>query len=430
MKESLTKKRSVMRIQAAKTNGLMPMSSSEVYSLATSRCSEMFQEDLLAKRLELEETIGGARILVVGGAGTIGSATIRELCGFKPAALDIVDLNENGLAELVRDLRSSGILDAATELLVLPLDVGSPIMTRFLLERPPYDLVLNFAALKHVRSEKHICSVLELLDTNLLKAARLMKGLGGGAGTCRYFAVSSDKAANPFSVMGASKRLMEELMFSGLVSAPCISHMTSARFANVAFSNGSLLEGIMQRLQKKQPIAVPADTRRYFVTPRESGCICLLASICLPDKHLAIPRLDAGGDLRLLEDVVADILRYVGYEPHMYSDEAEARSELARDMSRGCYPVVVTARDTSGEKPFEVFVADGEQVLDIGMSDLQAIAFPKRSTERLQRFLQSIERYVAQPGLAVTKADILRMMKEVVPEMHHVETGKNLDQRM
>jgi len=419
-----------MLIQATRTRDLMPLSLSEVHSVATARCSELFQEDLMAKRKDLEEAIGGARILVVGGAGTIGSATIRELCTFKPAALDVVDINENGLAELVRDLRSSGIVDAATELLVLPLDMGSPLMTRLFLERAPYDIVMNFAALKHVRSEKHICSVLELLDTNLLKAARLMKSLGEHGRACRYFAVSSDKAANPSSVMGTSKRIMEELMFSGLLTPPGILHVTSARFANVAFSNGSLLEGIIQRLQTQQPIAVPLDTRRYFVTPRESGCICLLASLCLPDKHVAIPRVDAGVNLRLLEDVAGDILRYAGYEPHVYCDEAEARSAVQSEMKRGCYPVVLTARDTSGEKPFEVFVADGERVMEAGFRDLQAIRFEGRSTEPLQRFLDCIEAYVAQPDVAVTKTDILRMMQEVVPEMHHVETGKHLDQRM
>jgi FlaA1/EpsC-like NDP-sugar epimerase len=230
--------------------------------LATGREKELFTEDIDRFRTELTQRIGGSRILVIGGAGSIGAATVRSLVPFGARSLHVVDQNENTLVELVRDLRSRFDASKLPDFRTLPLNFGSPIMERFLMEEEPYDFVLNFAALKHVRSEKDCCSILQMLDTNVVKPAYLLKWLVNRGGLRGYFCVSTDKAANPVNLMGASKRLMEHVIFSGEVAECRDVKITSARFANVAFSDGSLLQGWLMRLSQGQPLAVPRDTRR------------------------------------------------------------------------------------------------------------------------------------------------------------------------
>jgi len=398
--------------------------------LATGRATSLFQGDLEARRTELAGQISGRRILVIGGAGSIGSSTIRQLSEFGPACLHVVDQSENNLAELVRDLRSRPTGLPIHDLLPLPLDFGSRHMDRFLRSQAPYDHVLNFAALKHVRSEKDVCSTLQMLDTNVLKTARLLRWLSDRGGTSRFFSVSTDKAANPVNLMGASKRLMECVMFSGEAFPGTGLQVTSARFANVAFSDGSLLHGWLRRMEKGQPFAVPVATRRFFVSLEEAGQICLLAAFLPPASHIAIPRLAPDTDLHDLETVARRVIAHFGLVPRAYTDEAEARLKVADDRRDGAYPLLLTPLDTNGEKAFEEFVGDGEISVEVGLGQLAAVPFAPAPAGAVGRFLENLEALVLAPEREVTKNDIVLAVRDVVPQFAHVETGKGLDSRM
>ena len=286
--------------------GLSP-SLDALETAVTRRTRSLFADDVAERRGGLIEAIAGRRILVVGGGGSIGAVTVRLAADLRPAALHVVDQNENYLAELVRDLRGSpqGI-DPRVEFRMLPVDYGSPIMRRFLSDAPPYDAVLNFAAMKHVRSEKDVYSTLQMFDTNIIKHVRFKTWLAEHGHGARYFAVSTDKAANPSSLMGASKRLMEDVAFG--VPTPPVGIATSARFANVAFSNGSLLQGFRHRLARGQPLAAPRDTRRYFVSHAEAGELCLLAAFAAPTGHIVFPRMDPETELQPLDEIARRFL--------------------------------------------------------------------------------------------------------------------------
>ncbi len=401
----------------------------QLANIATRRRADLFQPDIDARAAELREKIANKSFLIIGGAGSIGSNTIKALAPFKPARLHIIDQSENNLAELVRDLRNSG-LDSAIALRALPIDFGSSIMRRFLREeKARYDYVLNFAALKHVRSEKDSCSLLQMIDTNLVKQKRLLEWLAQDGVSQNYFCVSTDKAANPVNLMGASKRLMELLAF-GCRPSPNL-RVTSARFANVAFSDGSLLYSFQRRLEKQQPLAAPTSTQRYFVSLRESGQICLLASILAPAQHIFIPRLDPASDLHLLEDIAAQFLKLHNLKPKTYTDENAASANVAADTSRGEYPLLLTPLDTSGEKPYEEFIGEGEQAIEVGLKSLLAIPFhaTPESLARLNAFMQRVESALENPDAPFDKTAAVRAISEILPEFSHIETGRTLDDR-
>jgi len=398
--------------------------------LATGRSTSMFAGDVSAGRDEIAGRVAGRRVLVIGGAGSIGAATVHALLRFRPGALHVVDQNENGLAELVRDLRSGTDEVATSDLRTLPLDFGSTAMQRLLRSEAPYDLVLNFAALKHVRSEKDVYSLLQMLDTNVLKCVRLLRWLGERGQPFRYFCVSTDKAANPVNLMGASKRLMEHVVFSGEAVELPQAQITSARFANVAFSDGSLLHAFLLRLQKSQPLAAPRATRRYFVSLEEAGDICLLAAVCAPRGHVLVPRLDAAVDLVLLDDVAARVLRHHGYEPRVYDDAETAKAQLATDVRSGSYPLVLTSLDTSGEKPYEEFVGDGEIASDIGFGQLLAVAYQATTPGAVGALTTRLAGSLTDVDVPVAKQDVVRWIADVIPQFRHVETGRSLDDRM
>ena len=263
---------------------------SELDVLVTGRKHSLFEPDMDANAAVLGEAIRGRRVLVLGGGGSIGSITTRILLNYGPKAVHVVDQNENCLAELVRDLRGRPEGLCEVDFRTFPIDYGSPIMERLLNEAERYDVVMHFAALKHVRSEKDLHSAMQMLDTNVVRHIRFKQWLARNDHGRIYFAVSTDKAANPTSLMGASKRLMEDVVFG--VAAEHATSTTSARFANVAFSNGSLLQSFLQRLEKRQPLAVPRETRRYFISHREAGELCMLAALRIPDQHVAFPKLD------------------------------------------------------------------------------------------------------------------------------------------
>ncbi len=397
--------------------------------VATGRSEGRFLKDVHSVTNILHERLAGCRVLAIGAAGSIGAATVRELASYRPAALHVVDQNENTLVELVRDLRSGVIPLEVADFRTLPLDCGAPVMGNFMRAAGPYDCVLNFAALKHVRSEKDVYSLAQLLDTNLLKQARLLQLMAELGYRGRYFCVSTDKAANPVNLMGASKRLMEHLIFCRALNPGLRMEVTSARFANVAFSSGSLLAGFLLRMEKRQPLAVPRNTRRYFVSLREAGQICLLAAIAGPADHIVVPRLDAGTDLKDLESVAAGVLHACGLRARFYDDEHEAKARVPTDLAEDAYPVLRTPLDTSGEKAYEEFVGEGESEAEIGFAHLAAVPYVPAEVERLRTFLQRLESLV-DGSCHPSKPEVISWIAEVVPTFLHVETSKHLDQRM
>jgi len=398
--------------------------------LATGRDASLFSVDLSLRDDELREKLKGRRVLVIGGAGSIGAATVAEMSRFEVAAVHIVDLSENGLTELVRDLRGRPEALKVSDFRTLPLDFASPIMHRFLRDQPPYDLVLNFAAIKHVRSEKDPYSLLQMLDTNVVKASRLLEWLVDRGGTDRYFCVSTDKAANPVNLMGASKRLMEHVIFSHPGNANGGISITSARFANVAFSDGSLLDGWLRRLEKRQPLAVPRDTRRYFLSLPESGQLCLLAAVCSPARHIVIPRLDPQRHLVDLEGIARRLLEKLGYTPATYEDENEARVAIVSDMARLRYPLLLTPLDTSGEKSYEEFLGRGESAIELGLPNLLGVPYAEVDRHALAHFLSWLAPLVVGDGASPAKSEFISALGSVVPEFRHIETNKQLDHRM
>lgn len=399
-------------------------------NLITGRQCDLFLPDLKHHREKIHDSIFQKRILVVGGAGSIGMATIRALISFKPLSLHVIDHNENNLVELVRDLRSSYSDFPVKDFRALPLDFGSTTMFRFLSDNAPYDLILTFAALKHVRSEKDAYSLLQMLETNIIKSARFFSWVSGGSFTKRFFFVSSDKAANPVNLMGASKLFLEKLIFSTELRIDSRPIVTSARFSNVAFSEGSLFYGFLKRLEKRQPLAVPRETRRYFITLPEAGEICLLAAASAPDRHLLIPRLNPDRDLIDLQSAAEKILRYHGFEPRIYEDELEVKNNLGFDLKKGQYPLLLTPLDTSGEKPYEEFAGAGERVIDIGMSNLLGIEYIPYPEVNIMAFLNHLEELILHPEIPIEKKQLIQLISEAVPQLRHVETGKNLDDRM
>ncbi len=406
------------------------MSIDSLAALITKRPVSFFQKDFDSNRQSLTDQIRGSRILVIGGAGSIGSATVRVLSEFRPSALYVVDQSENDLAELVRSLRNESNDLSSTDFRTFPLDFGSALMHQFLSATPSFNYILNFAALKHVRSEKDVYSLLQMFDVNLVKPARFLGWLSKKQTDYRYFCVSTDKAANPVNLMGTSKHLMEQFIFSGEALINPFQTAASARFANVAFSRGSLLESFIVRLNKHQPLAVPKNTFRYFVSPLESGHICVLAAFCAPNRHILIPTLDLENDLVNLETVATIVLNAYGFKPQRYENETLARKSVEADIGKGYYPLLLTPLDTSGEKPYEEFVAYGEKTVDVNMATLAGIKHKRKSVKPLVSFIKYIEGLVLRPETKITKQDIIESVKKLIPNFNHIETGKNLDERM
>lgn len=366
----------------------------------------------------------GKRVLVIGGAGSIGSSTIRVLLASQPRALHVVDISENALADFVRSIRAGAESLSISDFRTIPADFGSPVLERLIQAEQPYDFVFNFAAIKHVRSEKDVFSLLQMLDTNIVKAARLLRLLDARGFAGRYFSVSTDKAANPVNAMGSTKRVMEMVTFSRAF-LPAGATATSARFANVAFSNGSLLASFLQRLAARQPIAVPRNTRRFFITLAESGEICALAGVLGGSNTIAVPLLGEP-DLTELTAVAEIVLRAHGLEPH-YVDEELAKRSVEQELRAGRYPVVLTPLDTSGEKPYEEFVGRDESMTSSDFESLGLVQPAPVDDDVLANFLERVEEVIRRPNVPVTKQELLDWIAEVVPQFEHIETGKNLD---
>lgn len=390
----------------------------------TQREQSLFVDDIRLNREALSREIEGKKVLVVGGAGSIGSSFIRALLPFRPAKLVVVDLNENGLAELTRDLRSTEGLYIPEDYVTYTLDFDSPIFRRIFRECGGFDIVANFSAHKHVRSEKDRNSVQALLENNVIKAKRLLDLLS----SCppeHFFCVSTDKAANPVNVMGASKRVMEDL----IMAYSDRFKVTTARFANVAFSNGSLPAGFIERIMKRQPIAAPEDVLRYFVSPEESGQICMLACVLGRSGEVFFPKL--GKEKMMRFSTIADrFLKSLGYQPHCCSSDEEAKryaAEMPEDTKE--WPVVYFRSDTTGEKDFEEFFVEGEKLDLDRFSALGVIEeSAHRPMEEVCVFLNCLEDIFRKENF--TKADVVDALKGFLPNFEHEEKGKHLDQKM
>lgn len=396
-------------------------------TLVTRRERSMFSNDITANQGQITSALYGKRILIVGGGGSIGAATTNMLLEYRPQVLHVVDQSENYLAELVRDLRGQQRDWTGLEFQALPLDYGGPAMARLLQDTKPYDIVLNFAAIKHVRSEKDVYSALQMLDTNIVRHIRFKNWLAQYGHGNAYFAVSTDKAANPVSLMGASKRLMEDLIFA--FGTGDGGQITAARFANVAFSNGSLLDGFKQRITKWQPIAVPLNTRRYFISHREAAEICVLSSTMMPSQHIAVPKLDPESQLQTLESIAIRVLEAYGFTPVIYEDESDARAAVRSQAAIGRWPLLLTPLDTSGEKPYEEFIGHGETASSCGLDTLLAIKHaPSRAFE--SGLFDQLTNLVEQPASTTNKAEIIGIIATALSSFRHVDTGRNLDQRL
>jgi len=390
----------------------------------TARPESMFLKDIEANRATLSARIDGKRALVIGGAGTIGSSYIKALLHFKPAALYVIDINENGLTELVRDLRSSTQYHIPPELKTYPINFGQPVFTKIIEQQGPFDIVANFAAHKHVRSEKDPYSIEAMVENNVLRAKRLLDLLRDFPPQ-HFFCVSTDKAANPVNVMGASKKLMEEVIMAYSRFIP----ITTARFANVAFSNGSLPFGFIQRLMKRQPLSSPTDVRRYFVSPEESGQICLLACMLGNSGEVFFPKLGEA-DMKTFSSIGTALLETLGYEADLCASEEEARRKaIAWTPDQKSYPVFYFPTDTSGEKPYEEFFTQTETVdLDRFQSLGVITDLPKRPMGEVQDMFEHLQTLFAQDELQ--KQEVIETLKGFIPNFAHIEKGKNLDQRM
>ncbi len=390
----------------------------------TLRSKSLLANDIAANQAHLAAQINGRSVLVIGGAGTIGSSFIKALLQFKPARLYVVDTNENGLTELTRDLRSSVGLYIPEDYKPYPINFGDPVFEKLLKKEGPFDIVANFAAHKHVRSEKDHYSIEAMIQNNVIRAKRLLDLLQNQKPE-RFFCVSTDKAANPVNVMGASKKLMEEVILAYSQEM----HIATARFANVAFSNGSLLAGFIERIMKRQPLASPLDVKRYFVSPEESGQICLLACILGDSGDIFFPKLKEE-QMITFSSIATQFLKELGYEAENCPSEQEAREKaMAWTPEQKRYPVYYFPTDTSGEKLFEEFYTSEEQV-DLGLFDALGVieGAAKKSFWEIDVMFKQLTGLFQQPDL--DKAAVVALMKDFIPNFEHIEKGKGLDQRM
>ncbi|HEX6180935.1 MAG TPA: polysaccharide biosynthesis protein, partial [Chitinophagaceae bacterium] len=347
---------------------------------------------------------------------------IKAMLPYKPGRLVVVDTNENGLTELVRDCRSRNDLELPKDFKSYPVNFGDPVFEKIFDQEGPFDIIANFAAHKHVRSEKDIYSIEAMIDNNVIKAKKLLDKLLKNPPQ-HFFCVSTDKAANPVNIMGASKKLMEEviLAYSGDIK------ITTARFANVAFSNGSLLAGFIERLMKQQPFSCPSDVKRYFVSPTESGQICLLACMLGKSGEIIFPKLDPSKDLVSFKSIAINLLNQLGFEPVECETEQEAR-DMAANLSGKQYPVYFFESETSGEKLYEEFYTDNE---DLDMERFHALGVIRNAERREKKTLdQTIDHLEKLFRQKVSKEDVVRALNTLLPTFQHIETGLNLDQKM
>ncbi len=391
----------------------------------------MISESIIPKRIDfttdlknneqiIKNHVSGSNVLVIGGAGTIGSNYIKKILKFKPKNLTVVDINENGLTELTRDLRSSNLLDYNPGYITYPVNLLSKTFDK-IYNTYEWHLVANFSAHKHVRSEKDIISVEALIMNNIFGAIKLLN-LCETKPPKYFFSVSTDKAANPVNIMGASKSLMEKL----ILSKKNKFRVSTARFANVAFSNGSLLEGFLNRIIKKQPLSCPSDIKRFFVTPEQSGEICLLSTFLGESGNIFFPKLDFNKDQIFFKEIALEFLKKNNFTPHITSSEKEAKSFKINNNDKR-YPIYFFKTDTSGEKAYEEFYTDEE---DFHIDDFDSLGYIKVPHIKLsfQQVINDFDDIFSKKNCS--KTEIVNIIKKYVPDFSHVDTGNHLDQKM
>lgn len=387
------------------------------------RDQELFTNDISNHELELKSIVSDSRFLVIGGAGSIGQAVTKEIFKRNPKKLHVVDISENNMVELVRDIRSSyGYIDGDFQ--TFALDIGSLEYDAFIQADGEYDYVLNLSALKHVRSEKDPYTLMRMIEVNVFNTDKTIQQ-SFDKGVKKYFCVSTDKAANPVNMMGASKRIME--MF--LMRRSKNINISTARFANVAFSDGSLLHGFNQRIQKLQPIVAPNDIKRYFVIPKESGELCLMSCIFGENRDVFFPKLSESLHLITFADIAVKYLKELGYEPYLCESEDEARELIKTLPQQGKWPCLFTSSDTTGEKDFEEFFTENE-TLDMDRFDnLGVIKNEFRVNDELLNLFSSRIQEL-KLNKAWSKEDIVELFFKMIPDFGHKETGKYLDAKM
>ena len=387
------------------------------------RKSTLFGDDVDVLSDDLSSLVKNSRFLVIGGAGSIGQAVTKEIFKRSPKVLHVVDISENNMVELVRDIRSTlGYIDG--EFRTFAVDCGSSEFEALISSEGPYDYVFNLSALKHVRSEKDPYTLMRMLSVNIFNTIKTF-GLARDNGAKKYFCVSTDKAANPVNMMGASKRIMEMFLMRESETMP----ISMARFANVAFSDGSLLHGFNQRFAKRQPFSAPNDVRRYFVTPQESGELCLMSGLLGENREILFPKLSEHLHLITFSDIAERYLRQMGYEPFRCASEEEARDRAAELIAKKQWPCYFFSSDTTGEKDFEEFFTDKE---DLDMSRFDGVGAIKNQpiydSQKLDDFSSGVQA-LREKG-SWDKQAILDLFFDLLPEFAHKETGKYLDQRM
>jgi len=387
------------------------------------RKEALFSEDISKHEEELSNIVSSSRFLVLGGAGSIGQAVTKEIFKRKPAKLHVVDISENNMVELVRDVRSSfGYIDGDFQ--TFALDIGSVEYDAFIKADGQYDYVLNLSALKHVRSEKDPFTLMRMIDVNVFNTDKTIQQ-SIDCGAKKYFCVSTDKAANPVNMMGASKRIMEMFLMRKSESIA----ISTARFANVAFSDGSLLHGFNQRIQKQQPIVAPSDIKRYFVTPQESGELCLMSCVFGENRDIFFPKLSEALHLITFADIAVKYLQDRGYEPFLCTTEDEARELVKTLPAQGKWPCLFTESDTTGEKDFEEFFTDNET---LDMERFENLGIIKNDAIFEQTLLAEFEEAITQmkTNKSWTKDEIVSLFFKMLPDFGHKETGKYLDGKM
>ena len=399
------------------------MSTDSIMLNLIGRTSRLFENDITKLSTELSKEVEGSRFLVIGGAGSIGQAVSKEIFKRHPAKLHIVDISENNMVELVRDLRSTlGYIKG--EFKTFSIDCGGKEFEALMTGEGGYDYVFNLSALKHVRSEKDPYTLMRMLTVNIFNTIKTFR-LARDSGAKKYFCVSTDKAANPVNMMGASKRIME--LF--LMRESETMSISMARFANVAFSDGSLLHGFNQRFAKRQPFSAPSDVRRYFVTPQEAGELCLLSGLLGNNRDIFFPKLSEHLHLITFSDIAERYLRDLGYEPIQCDSEEDARDRTVELISEKKWPCYFFKSDTTGEKDFEEFFTDKE---DLNLSRFEGVGLirnqPTYDSGKLDNFALSVVRLNDKGNW--DKQAIVDLFFDLLPEFAHKETGKYLDDRM
>jgi FlaA1/EpsC-like NDP-sugar epimerase len=387
------------------------------------RSEPLFALDISRHEKEIADIIASSSFLVIGGAGSIGSAVVREIFKRNPKVLHIVDISENNMVEMVRDVRSSlGYIDG--EFATFAIDCGSDIFDLFMQNGQGYDYVLNLSALKHVRSEKDAFTLMRMIDVNIFNTDKTIKQ-AKAKGAKKYFCVSTDKAANPVNMMGASKSIMEMFLMYRSLEIP----VSTARFANVAFSDGSLLYGFNRRIEKEQPLAAPNDVRRYFVTQQESGELCLLSCLLGENRDVFFPKLDFDLNLITFSEIAERYLIHLGYEPVQCETEDEARRRVPELKSKKKYPVYFFKSDTTGEKDFEEFYTEKEC---IDMERFEKIGIIKKEAvydiQKINHFTSAIAEMRRRGSWS--RSELIGLFNWMLPDFNHKETGKFLDAKM